>query len=186
MTKTFKRSPAAHECPYCLKPVGWFGRFLKWAFGLTLHRCDNSNVAAPGENGVAKNGDKYPDFTQEDFNDFAINELIKVDGFDLPSPYPVSGQNDKLIALFRQIEEKREAVKTMEPRQLREGFEFWLAYFEKKAIEAMDQTSAEERDRLTAAYEKELRSRAERREALHQAIKEREPNGNLGSDRPAP
>lgn len=31
-------------CPYCLKPVGYVGRFYAWLFGAGIHQCDFLNV----------------------------------------------------------------------------------------------------------------------------------------------
>ena len=36
--------PSGSQCPYCLAPVGYLGRFLAWIFGTQIHQCDFSNV----------------------------------------------------------------------------------------------------------------------------------------------
>lgn len=32
------------QCPYCLRPVGYLGRFFAWALGVGFHGCDLRNV----------------------------------------------------------------------------------------------------------------------------------------------
>ena len=32
------------QCPYCLQPIGYLGRFFAWLFGARFHRCDESNI----------------------------------------------------------------------------------------------------------------------------------------------
>lgn len=44
-----KHNHPGYCCPYCLKPVGYVGRFFAWFFGTRFHNCDFSNVAKPWE-----------------------------------------------------------------------------------------------------------------------------------------
>jgi hypothetical protein len=43
---TLKHEVPGHLCPYCLKPVGYLGRFFSWLFGAGIHKCDFLNVDA--------------------------------------------------------------------------------------------------------------------------------------------